>query len=543
MAKTRAELLVAIKQTGQKTLTGIKNSLSAVGKAAGVVAGAFVGLVAASLKAYREQELAVNKLNQSLAQQGIFSVELSRKYQDQAAALQKLTTFGDEQIISAQAQLQAYLGQKEVTQDLTKAVLDFSTAMGVDLKSAADLVGKTIGSSTNALSRYGISVDSGASSSEKLAQVTKALNDRFGGQAEAAAKGLGSLVQLKNVFGDVLEVIGKRFAPVVTNIAKELSTFGEKLQKDRNLLEGFALGFRFLGNSVISVKGIIKGLGEAIGTVLGAGLSAVIQTSKGQFTKAFETLKTGIAAIQEDAKTTSIETMEELVAFNQSFDEREIQRRLNNEDALNAGLDKKQKEQLKNTSKNRNTQIKLEQATQVKLQAMQVAAFKFKKFLDSEEVRNKQAVLGQIATLTQSNNKTLAALGKAAAIADITINTARGVSLALGTFPWPFSIVVAGLVGVAGAVQAAKVAGVQLAEGGIVRATEGGVQATIGEGGRDEAVIPLDSAGLSGVTININPGVIIATESQMKDLAIEIDKELLELRRGNQSLAFDGDVI
>jgi hypothetical protein len=48
-----------------------------------------------------------------------------------------------------------------------------------------------------------------------------------------------------------------------------------------------------------------------------------------------------------------------------------------------------------------------------------------------------------------------------------------------------------------------------LADGGIVKASPGGTLALIGEGGRDEAVIPLDRMGGMGgnnVTIHVNGG-------------------------------------
>jgi hypothetical protein len=48
-----------------------------------------------------------------------------------------------------------------------------------------------------------------------------------------------------------------------------------------------------------------------------------------------------------------------------------------------------------------------------------------------------------------------------------------------------------------------------LADGGIIKASPGGTLALIGEGGRDEAVIPLDRMGGMGgnnVTINVNGG-------------------------------------
>jgi hypothetical protein len=48
-----------------------------------------------------------------------------------------------------------------------------------------------------------------------------------------------------------------------------------------------------------------------------------------------------------------------------------------------------------------------------------------------------------------------------------------------------------------------------LADGGIVKASPGGTLALIGEGGQDEAVIPLDRMGSMGgnnVTIHVNGG-------------------------------------
>jgi hypothetical protein len=107
--------------------------------------------------------------------------------------------------------------------------------------------------------------------------------------------------------------------------------------------------------------------------------------------------------------------------------------------------------------------------------------------------------------------------------------------------------ILAPIVVAAGAMQAAKVAGVELADGGIVRARPGGVPAIIGEGGRDEAVIPLDDSramdrlGGGSVTIHFN-GPIMGDHAQAMELARIIDRQLLELRRGNESVAFDSGV-
>ncbi|KKL13897.1 hypothetical protein LCGC14_2521180, partial [marine sediment metagenome] len=80
-----------------------------------------------------------------------------------ASGLQKVTTFGDEATLSAMAMVQqlADLNQ-EGLEKVTPAMLDFAAAMDVDLQTAATLIGKTLGSTTNALSRYGIEIDAQA---------------------------------------------------------------------------------------------------------------------------------------------------------------------------------------------------------------------------------------------------------------------------------------------------------------------------------------------------------------------------------------------
>ena len=177
------------------------------------------------------------------------------------------------------------------------------------------------------------------------------------------------------------------------------------------------------------------------------------------------------------------------------------------------------------------------------------ALHKFKQFLQSEELKGLQGTLNQISGLQDSSSKEAVFIGKAAAIASITISTARA---AMDAYAWGFhfggpvlATAFTGLALAAGAIQVGKVAGVALADGGIVEARPGGIQATIGEGGVDEAVIPLDDAGGGlGSTINITVnGGMLGDEQSAREFAEVVDQRLLELRQDNASVAFDRDVI
>lgn len=238
----------------------LKESLKSATLTAGIGFASLAAFVGKSVQAYRKQELAVNELNQSLKTQGIFSEELSKRYQDQASALQKLTLFGDEEILAAQTRLQAFLGEKEITQDLTQAVLDFAQAKKVDLATAAELVGKTIGSSTNALSRYGVALETGLSKTEKMTALTKSLEDAYGGTALASTKGTGALIQLGNQLGDIVEKVGKRFVPVLEKAAGIVKDFATRIEEDDALLD-------FAGNVVmvgVALTGLVTAAGAAV---------------------------------------------------------------------------------------------------------------------------------------------------------------------------------------------------------------------------------------------------------------------------------------
>jgi len=119
---------------------------------------------------------------------------------------------------------------------------------------------------------------------------------------------------------------------------------------------------------------------------------------------------------------------------------------------------------------------------------------------------NKKTTAQQMATwesfmlgATRSKNKDVAKIAKALAIKNIVFKTAEAAMSAFNAMaPIPFvgPVLGAAAAGAAIAFGAEQIATVQsqgtaLAEGGIVAATPGGIQATIGEGGQDEAVVPL----------------------------------------------------
>lgn len=172
--------------------------------------------------AFRVQERAVLSLNNTLANAGLYSEQYSQHIQELARTIQGYSNYGDEAVIKAQALGQAYIGQTKITDQLTKATVDFAAATGMDLEQAFTLVGKAIGSPTNALARYGIELNKNMTDSEKMMAIATQLGNRYDGQARQMAD---ATTQLKNSVGDLSEAFGSFFNPAIRKAQNDLAHF------------------------------------------------------------------------------------------------------------------------------------------------------------------------------------------------------------------------------------------------------------------------------------------------------------------------------
>ena len=206
-------------------------------------ASLFAMTIGKLVKSQGEQELAEKKLSTALGRRSNSLLKF-------ASAQQKVTTFGDEETITAMSLVGAYTDNEEAIKSLTAASMDLASAKGMDLNTAVDLVAKSVFSSTNALSRYGVVVEGDVGSTDRLTMATKALGDMYGGQSKAQAETMtGSIQQMGNAVGDTSEALGNLLAPVVIGMAKILE-------------EGASSATKFF----VQMKNIID-FGNAIGKI------------------------------------------------------------------------------------------------------------------------------------------------------------------------------------------------------------------------------------------------------------------------------------
>jgi hypothetical protein len=142
-----------------------------------------------------------------------------------AEAQQKVTQFGDEQVLSVMGSLSAFTKNEEEIKKLTKATLDLSEGMGMGLDEAALLVGKTFGSTTNSMSRYGVAVKGAQGSTKRLESLTDNVALKYGGLSEKINTTSKALKQMCNALGDAGEEIGKAFLPRMKEMAMDTTRF------------------------------------------------------------------------------------------------------------------------------------------------------------------------------------------------------------------------------------------------------------------------------------------------------------------------------
>lgn len=180
----------------------------------GTVQGAFQGLakfVGDSVHAYADQEAAVKKLTTALTAQGQATPDVIAGYEQMAGQFQQTTVHADELINEMQALL-IQVGDV-MPKDMEKALAaatDLSAGLGIDLQTATMLVAKAFEGQTGTLKKYGIVVDETKLKTEGVTAVLDAINEKFGGQAQAQVETYsGKVQQLANMWGEVQEAVGK----------------------------------------------------------------------------------------------------------------------------------------------------------------------------------------------------------------------------------------------------------------------------------------------------------------------------------------------
>lgn len=213
----------------RSTLRQTSAHFADVGRSLLIGGGAVAGFIGLAVKAATDAEKVGAQLDAVLKSTGRAAGQTRESVLSYSSELQRMTTFEDEAITSAQALLLTFTNVKgDVFKEGTKLALDMSTAMGQDLQSSIIQIGKALNDPVKgmtALTRVGVTfTEQQKEQIENLVQagdlmgaqriILAELSKEFGGSAAAQAETFaGKLIQLKNKGGDLLELIGEKLIP------------------------------------------------------------------------------------------------------------------------------------------------------------------------------------------------------------------------------------------------------------------------------------------------------------------------------------------
>lgn len=171
-------------------------------------------LIEGSLDSFFKAEQADTKLSTALKLTAQYSKDNMEALTGMAKALSFTTTYSIEATKSA-ATLLMQLGNLSVSgvEKLTPHIQDFAASLGIDLVTASELVGKTLGGTTNMLGRYGIVIKDTKDKSAEFNEILDQMTTKFGGVAAAVGQTAGGQVEIfKNQIDELKVHIGALLA-------------------------------------------------------------------------------------------------------------------------------------------------------------------------------------------------------------------------------------------------------------------------------------------------------------------------------------------
>ena len=284
-AKTRIDLEVRQRDAEnrrefrkvQKWARETKAQLDKITGAAKRIGLAIGGFLLTSAALFAKQERAERKLSGALKQTGQDVDRLSKKYKKLASQIQATTTFGDEDLLGAASTLTrlAQISEEQMPQIL-QLTADWAAFLGKDVNSAARDIGRSMADPVRNLSllgRYGVQItdalkdqiktliDAGRIEEARLV-VYQELQQVVGGTSrELAQTDTGKWLQLKNLAGDILEIIGGRLLQILRPLANWLTELAKRILANEEGIKRFADGLIYAFQVAISATVIAIALG------------------------------------------------------------------------------------------------------------------------------------------------------------------------------------------------------------------------------------------------------------------------------------------
>lgn len=275
-------------KTVEKKVQDIGKRMKAVGSAmTKYITGPLAAMAAVSVKNADTQLKAEAKLLTALKGRE----DAQKRLMAQASEIQSRSLFGDEEIINQQA-IVAAMGRTETQiRDIIDAAVELSAATDMSLDSAVRNLAKTYSGLAGELGESIPALRTLTKEQLMNGDAVKLIKEQYKGFAESATTGTGSLVQLKNKFGDLTEKIGVILLPFLNKLVDKLSA----------LVDWFANLSDGAQKTIVKIAGITAVIGPLL--IAGSSLlaifryiSPVLATATGALTAFFSISGAGLIA-------------------------------------------------------------------------------------------------------------------------------------------------------------------------------------------------------------------------------------------------------
>lgn len=221
-AQSTLEILVKLKDNTKSSFGSLSASLEGLGGVAEKAGIALAGIgvaagtgLAFAVKAAAEAQVDMAKLDTTLKNMGESAMKNKDALLEAAGAATKLG-FDDEEAALSIANLYQRTGDLSKATQLNTLAMDLARQKGISLAESSNLIGMVMSGNGRALKQYGIEISDSLTPMQALDELQK----KVGGNAEAFGKTFTGQVEiLKVAFGNMMEAIGDKVLPILTELA------------------------------------------------------------------------------------------------------------------------------------------------------------------------------------------------------------------------------------------------------------------------------------------------------------------------------------
>jgi hypothetical protein len=252
------QLGLAGKTAGATMGKGMLGTMGKMGSALAAVG--IAGFLKDSVSKAMAAEKSWAQLSQAVDNTGISFASAEKAIRSTLSAQSELSAFSGGQLREGLLGLVQVTGDASRAQELLALTADLARAKGMDMATAAKLVGRVSMGSTSILTRYGIVLEKGATATEALAAMQK----KFGGAAEAYGNSTqGSIDKANNALGKLQVQIGTALLPTMGRVAGAVSGVVNAFSSLPGPVKDIAILIGAAGTAALIAAPFISTLGKA----------------------------------------------------------------------------------------------------------------------------------------------------------------------------------------------------------------------------------------------------------------------------------------